>query len=113
VGENNLKFEAVQRPPTIHELAQKILLLSMMICEETKHVAFCNYFGHVQKLDIRIFVGGWHYQDDCIKYEIWLGSEEDETFVKTLLGEVLDTLERIYKEGTQCADSPVPDVVAQ
>lgn len=80
----------------IAELIGEIMKVSVLINLQGKHNCFVSDRGHVQKLEIKLHIGGWKSNTDAnLSDEI---SYDREEAIKQLK-KVRDTLYKIYKNG--------------
>lgn len=43
----------------MEELIQKIMLKAYLVNKNTKHTVFLNFSGHVEWLEMQIYINGW------------------------------------------------------
>jgi hypothetical protein len=84
----------------IAEVIADINKISTLINIQGKHTVFVNGSGHVKKVEIKLYLGGWESGSEAslsedISYDEYWGLEESLKKFK----KVRDTLYKIYKNG--------------
>lgn len=79
----------------IQELIQKLFIKAYQINEKTRHTVFFEYIGHVNWIQISVYVNGWKDTSDAdTKVIIDLKNDKKEVISKLIkVYEKLDVLE--------------------
>lgn len=79
----------------MENILEKIMLKAYKINKETKHKIFINFSGHVNSLNVRIYINGWGAnKEPNIDEDIYL----DENNVIKKLEEILREFEKLEKD---------------
>ena len=76
----------------MEELLQKIILKAYEVNKNTKHTIFVCFYGHVNQIEIYIYLNGWKPNK---KIDINLGTYLDEKNANIELQGILEKLEKL------------------
>lgn len=84
----------------IKELIQEVLKKCYILNKNTKHSVFVNFYGHVDLLEIEIYLNGWETNKNIdIKLEVYLDKENQKQIIEGLKS-ILKKLEALEHEDT-------------
>lgn len=75
------------------ELLQKIMLKAYEVNENTKHDIFLRFAGHVNQIELNIFLNGWRDDYPDIKFETYLYNENSAMEILKSMLKKLEELE--------------------
>lgn len=76
----------------MEKLLQKIISKAYEINENTKHTVFVYFYGHVDQIEIYIYLNGWIADED---EDIYLKTYLDKKNANIELQEILEKLEKL------------------